>query len=244
MIEAQLNREVKMPDSSNPDHGSIANSPDYDAIVVGASLAGCATAIGLGRAGARVALVEKQPDRRAFKRTCSHFIQASAVPSLDRLGLLQPVMEAGGLRSSMRAWTQWGWIQAPPGRARQAVNLRRERLDPMIREAAAATPGVELMLGRSANRLIREGDVVRGLVTRTPAGEETELRAQLVVGADGRDSHIAKLAEVKTKTLPHGRFAYGAYFEGPPPAADDVSTLWMLDPQWAAAFPTDSGIAA
>ena len=227
---------------SKPDHGSIANPPDYDVVVVGASLAGCATAIGLGRAGSRVALVEKRPDPQAFKRTCSHFIQASAVPSLDRLGLLEPVMEAGGLRSTMRAWTPWGWIQAPPDRAKQAVNLRRERLDPMIREAAAATPGVELMLGHSADRLIDENGAVRGLVTHTPAGEETELRAQLVVGADGRDSRIAELASVKTKTLPHGRFAYGAYFEGPPAAADDASTIWMLDPQWAAAFPTDSGL--
>ncbi len=69
---------------------------DYDAVIVGASLAGCATAIGLGRAGASVALVEKRPDPAAFKRICSHFIQASAVPALDRLGLLEPIVEAGG----------------------------------------------------------------------------------------------------------------------------------------------------
>lgn len=53
---------------------------DYDAVIVGASLAGCAAAIGLGRAGARVALVERQPDLAAFKRICSHQIQASATP--------------------------------------------------------------------------------------------------------------------------------------------------------------------
>jgi 2-polyprenyl-6-methoxyphenol hydroxylase-like FAD-dependent oxidoreductase len=241
MVKVTALQEVEMPDST-PHQGSIANSPDYDAVVVGASLAGCATAIGLGRAGARVALVEKRPDPQAFKRMCSHFIQASAAPALDRLGLLGPIIEAGGLRTSMRAWTPWGWIQAPPGRARQGVNLRRERLDPMIRDLAAETPGVELMLGRGAARLIREGGTVRGLVTRTPGGEETELRAQLVIGADGRDSHVAELAGVKTKTLPHGRFAYGAYFEGPPAAADAASSIWLLDPHWAAAFPTDGGL--
>src|SRR3954452_1196540 len=69
---------------------------DYDAVIVGASLAGCATAIAIGRTGARVALVEKRPDPAAFKRMCSHFIQASAVPALDRLGLLEPIVEAGG----------------------------------------------------------------------------------------------------------------------------------------------------
>jgi 2-polyprenyl-6-methoxyphenol hydroxylase-like FAD-dependent oxidoreductase len=112
----------------------------------------------------------------------------------------------------------------------------------LVREAAAATPGVELMLGLSAERLLREGGVVHGAVVRTPEGEETTLRAKLVVGADGRDSRIAELAAVKTKTSRHGRFAYGAYFDGPPSAADGASSIWMLDPHWAAAFPTDSGL--
>lgn len=215
---------------------------DYDAVIVGASLAGCATAIALGRAGARIALVEKRPDPTAFKRICSHFIQASAVPALDRLGLLEPIVEAGGVRTAMRAWTPWGWIEAPAAEAREGVNLRRELLDPMVREAAVATPSVELMLGHSAERLVREGDAVRGVVVREAGGAERTLSAQLVVGADGRDSRIAELGAVKTKTSRHGRFAYGAYFDGPPAAAGAASSIWMLDPNWAAAFPTDSGL--
>jgi menaquinone-9 beta-reductase len=218
------------------------NRSDYDAVIVGASLAGCATAIALGRMGAHVALVEKRPDPAAFKRMCSHFIQASAVSALDRLDLLDPIVEAGGVRSRMRAWTPWGWIEAPPEEAHEAVNLRRELLDPLIRETAAAAPGVELMLGFSADRLVRQGDTVCGVAVCDRDGEETTLTAQLVVGADGRDSRIAELAAVKTKTSRHGRFAYGAYFDGPPAAADGASSIWMLDPNWAAAFPTDSGL--
>ncbi|HUC08326.1 MAG TPA: NAD(P)/FAD-dependent oxidoreductase [Solirubrobacterales bacterium] len=227
-----------MPDSKQ----SNGNRSDYDAVIVGASLAGCTTAIALGRAGASVALVEKQPDPAAFKRMCSHFIQASAVPSLERMDLLEPIIEAGGVRSRMRAWTPWGWIEAPPPKAREAVNLRRELLDPMLRETATATPGVELMPGRTADRLVREGETVSGVVVRDREGEETSLRARLVVGADGRDSRIAELAAVKTKVSAHGRFAYGGYFEGPPANADGASSIWMLDPHWAAAFPTDCGL--
>lgn len=225
-----------------PESKQSSNRSDYDAVIVGASLAGCATAIALGRGGASVALVEKQPDPAAFKRMCSHFIQASAVPALERLDLLEPIIEAGGVRSRMRAWTPWGWIEAPPSKAREAVNLRRELLDPMLRETAASTPGVELMPGRTADRLVREGETVHGVVVRDRDGEETSLRAQLVVGADGRDSRIAELAAVKTKVSAHGRFAYGGYFDGPPASADGASSLWMLDPNWAAAFPTDSGL--
>jgi 2-polyprenyl-6-methoxyphenol hydroxylase-like FAD-dependent oxidoreductase len=230
--------EADMSDSRQGDVDRV----DYDAVIVGASLAGCATAIALGHSGARVALVEKQPEPAAFKRICSHFIQASAVPALDRLGLLEPILEAGGVRTTMRAWTPWGWIETPAAEAREGVNLRRELLDPMVREAAVATPGVELMLGRSAERLVREGDTVRGVVVRDPDGAERTLGAQLVVGADGRDSRIAELGAVKTTTSRHGRFAYGAYFDGPPAAASGASSIWMLDPNWAAAFPTDSGL--
>jgi flavin-dependent dehydrogenase len=217
-----------------------SRSDRYDAAVVGASLAGCTTAMLLARAGARVALVEKQPDPGAFKRMCSHFVQASAVPTIERLGLLEPIMEAGGVRSRIRAWTQWGVIAAPPEHAGYAVNLRREVLDPLVRQAAAETPGVELMLGQAATRLLRSGAAFDGVVVRDREGTETELRATLVVGADGRDSQLAKLANVKEKVLPHNRFCYGAYFEGSMPEGAPDGTIWFGDPQWAAAFPTDS----
>ena len=218
-----------------------AASAEYDAVVVGASLAGCTAAILLGRAGARVALVEKQPDPAAFKRMCSHFIQASAVPTLERLALLEPILAAGGLRPRVHAWTPWGWIEAPPEHAARGVNLRREKLDPIVREAAAATPGVELMLGRSVEALRWEGETVTGVRVRDREGNETRLRAALTVGADGRESGVARLAGVPTKTLPHGRIIYGAYYEGARTVHGDDATLWMLDPQWTAAFPTDEG---
>jgi 2-polyprenyl-6-methoxyphenol hydroxylase-like FAD-dependent oxidoreductase len=122
------------------------------------------------------------------------------------------------------------------------VNLRRELLDPLLRQIAADTPCVELMLGRSAQELVRDGEHVTGVLVRGRSGEVTTLRAKLVVGADGRDSRVAKLAGVHRKTYPHGRFAYGGYFEGPPPDGAPDASLWFLDPDMAAAFPTDSGL--
>jgi menaquinone-9 beta-reductase len=222
--------------------GPSSGRSDYDAVVVGASLAGCATAMFLGRAGAHVALVEKQPDPNAFKRICAHFVQASGVPTIERLGLLERALDAGGVRSRIRAWTRWGWIDPPVEEAGYGINLRREVLDPLMRGAAAETPGVDLILGRAAERLLGEDGVVRGVAVRDRDGGETELRAKLVVGADGRDSRVAELAWVETKTLPHERFSYGGYFEGALPEYAPDGAIWMLDPQWAAAFPTDSGL--
>lgn len=223
--------------------GTELGSDEYDAVIVGASLAGCAAAMLLGRAGARVALVEKQPDPGAFKRVCGHYIQPSGVPTLERLGLLKPILDAGGLRSRVRIWTQWGWLEPPDVPLAYAVNLRREKLDPLVREAAAGVRGVELLRGRSAEGLLwDEQNTIRGVLCRDSDGTETTLRGRLVVGADGRDSSVAKLAGVKEKTLPHGRFAYSVYLEGAAPPSAPDSQAWFLDPQWAATFPTDGDL--
>jgi 2-polyprenyl-6-methoxyphenol hydroxylase-like FAD-dependent oxidoreductase len=222
--------------------GNGGGLAEYDAVVVGASLSGCATAMFLGRAGLRVALLEKSPDPRAYKRICSHLMQASAVPTLERLGLLDPIMAAGGLRSRNRAWARWGWIVAEPERAGLGVNLRRERLDPLVRDAAAMTPGVELLLGREVLRPSWREGAVGGVVARNREGGEEIYRGALVVGADGRGSPLAKAAAVPTKTHPHNRFAYASYFEGAEPPWAPDGTVWFLDPQFAAAFPTDDGL--
>jgi menaquinone-9 beta-reductase len=227
---------------TDPHPPIIENEPAYDAVIVGGSLAGCATAIQLGRAGARVALVEKQPDPNAYKRVCSHFIQASGVPAIERLGLLEPMLEAGALRPRVHAWTKWGWVQAPPEKAARGINLRREKLDPMVRALAAETPGVELLLGWTVERLLREEGAFAGVVARDREGTRRELRGRLTVGADGRDSSVAELSEVPVKTYPHGRFAYGGYFEGPAPKYSPDASIWMMDPHWAAAFPTDGDL--
>jgi flavin-dependent dehydrogenase len=219
----------------------MAARAEYDVAIVGASLSGCTAAILLSRAGAKVALIEKSPDPQSFKRICSHFIQASAVPTIERIGLYEPILAAGGVRSRFHSRTPWGWIEPTERREAYCLNLRRSLLDPMLREAAAAEPHVELMLGQSAERLLRDGDAFDGVAVRDREGNKQEIRARLVVGADGRDSRVAELAEVKEKTLPHNRLAYGGYFEGPKPRFWPDGAVWLLDPDMAAAFPTDGG---
>ena len=74
---------------------------DYDVAVVGASIGGCTAATFLGRAGARVALIESHSDPLMFKRMCTHFIQPSASPTIERLGLTESVQRAGGEPSDL-----------------------------------------------------------------------------------------------------------------------------------------------
>jgi 2-polyprenyl-6-methoxyphenol hydroxylase-like FAD-dependent oxidoreductase len=196
----------------------------------------------LGRAGARVAVLEKSPDPANFKRICTHFIQASAVPTLERLDLLAEMEAAGAVRPRFNARVPWGWISAPPERAARGVNLRRQKLDPMMKERAAATPGVDVLLGQNVKEVRRAGGKVTGVVAQDREGVEIVFEAPLTIGADGRDSSVVKLAGVKEKTYPHGRLAYGGYFAGVTPKGAPDASVWMMDPDWAAAFPTDEGL--
>jgi flavin-dependent dehydrogenase len=221
---------------------------DYDVAVVGASIAGASTATFLARQGASVALIESHSDPQQFKRMCTHFIQASASPTIDRLGLTEKIRAAGGRPSDPNIWTRYGWISISreemhaPMRDWPAWNIRREKLDPMLREMAASTDGVEPLLGHTVNALLHDGGRVSGVRVRGRDGDEREIRAKLVVAADGRDSELAKLAGVKTKLKPHKRFGYFAYYRDTPLVTGDNAQLWMLDPDVVYAFPTDDNL--
>src|SRR5436305_10301214 len=186
-----------------------SDAPDYDAVVVGASIAGCTTALLLAREGLCVALVEQRADPAAFKRVCTHYIQSSAIPVLERLGLMDAIVAADGVRSRTRVLTRWGWMQPSPDTKVPAnVNLRREKLDPLIRGTAAAQDGIELIPGHTVEQVLRRGDgAVAGVDAVTPNGTRRRLTAKLTVGADGRYSSVAKLGGVKTRSKDLGRVA-------------------------------------
>jgi flavin-dependent dehydrogenase len=153
------------------------------------------------------------------------------------------MLEAGAQRSHLRIWTRWGWIVPPRDPQSAGLNLRREKLDPLLRGVAAQTPGVELLLGQTARAVVRDdAGAIAGVVVHGRDGSATTLRGRLVVGADGRDSRVAELAGVPERRARHERIAYGGYFAGALPAHAPDATLWMTDPQWAAAFPTDDGL--
>ena len=107
----------------------------------------------------------------------------------------------------------------PPEEAGQAVNLRREVLDPLVREAAADDRGRrdDARADRARPAARRRRPDRRRRRSATAAARRPSCGRRLVIGADGRDSKIAELAGVKEKTLPNERFAYGGYFEGEVP---------------------------
>ncbi len=222
--------------------------PEFDVAIVGASIAGCTAATLLGRQGARVALIESHADPEHYKVMCTHVLQGSAAPTLVRLGIFEELERAGARDSGVNVWSRYGWVcpsrsyMDEIGEDGHGLNLRRRKLDPMLRRMAAETDGVELLTGHTATGLIRRGRRTTGIVVRPRDGGERELRARLVVGADGRGSGVAKLAGLPTRTRTNNRFFYMAYYRDTPIATGDSPQVWFLDPDMVYAFPTDEGL--
>jgi flavin-dependent dehydrogenase len=208
----------------------------FDVAVVGASIGGCTAARLFAQAGARVALVERRPDPDAYKVVCTHAILSCAVPTIDRLGLA-PLLEArGALRTRAEFWSPHsGWFGFPEDTP-SGYGVTRRTLDPMLRELAAGTPGVEFLPGLTAVGLPGDG------VELEDQGQRRQVvRARLVVGADGRGSTVARLARVPGRVRPHNRFFYFAYWRGVRPAGATVRG-WLLDPDAAAQFPNEDDL--
>lgn len=224
-----------------------ASSDRHDAVVVGASLAGCTTAILLARTGASVLLVEKQPALDAHKVVCGHYIQSSALPVIERLGLLEPMLEAGAVFSAARLWFEDGEDARVIGPVEAdvvepSINLPRRKLDPLLRGIAAETPGVELRMGTSLESVESLGSDGCRVTLRDGAGSHASASARVLVGADGRDSAVARFTRSRTARASNGRFNYSPFYSGPPPPGFPATTSWFIGDQWAGAFPTADGL--
>jgi len=209
----------------------------YDVAIVGASIGGCTAARLYGLAGLRVALIERRPDPAAYKVTCTHAILSSAVPTMERVGIAPLIDARGAVRTHPAAWSaHGGWMRLPTD-VPHGYGVTRQTLDPLLRQLAAETPGVELITGSTAVGLTASNGRPAGVETERPDHSRKTIPAKLVVGADGRDSHIARLARVPGRVRPHNRFFYFAYWRGLPKTT--LARLWFAEPNGIAWFPNE-----
>ncbi len=213
----------------------------YDVIIVGASVAGSTAAIFFAEAGLRVALIERSRQMTAYKKACTHYLQAQAYPILKRLGMTEAIEDAGGVRNGGYAWTEYGWIGEGVNPRRFGYNIRRELLDPLLRRKANSTPGVELLLGTSLNGLLQENGRFTGIQARQ-GRQDLTLYANLIVGADGRYSRTAELANIATQTYENARFCYFAYYRNLPLVCGRGGQTWFQEDSIAYAMPNDNGL--
>jgi flavin-dependent dehydrogenase len=218
----------------------VPRQPQYDVVVVGGSAGGCVTATLYARHGLKVALLERSSDPAHYKKICTHFIQPAAMGILRKLGLDAKIEAAGGLRNELEVWTQWGWIRAgDPHKLAYGYNIRRQTLDPIVRDLAVGTPGVDFFPATSARDLIREAKGrVNGVVADGKAGTR-EFRAPLVVAADGVGSGLAKLSGIKAHEDENERFTYFTYYRTLPLTTSANAQYWHLGRDFAFAAHND-----
>ena len=168
----------------------------YDVIVVGARCAGSPTAMLLARAGHRVLLV----DRATFPSDTmsTHLLHPPAVAALARWGLLDR-LEATGCPPIETVLVSTSGPSRSRGRPRPvdgtatAYGPRRTVLDALLVDAAASA-GAEVREGFTVDEVLVEDGRVTGIRAARSGHTVTE-RARVVVGADGRNSLVAKAVQ-------------------------------------------------
>jgi 2-polyprenyl-6-methoxyphenol hydroxylase-like FAD-dependent oxidoreductase len=166
-----------------------------DAIIVGARCAGAATALLLARSGARVLLLDSA--QHGADTLSTHALMRGGVMQLARWGVLGAIRAAG--TPTVRATSfhyQDDVIEVaikPQGEIDGLYAPRRTVIDRVLADAAREA-GAELRYGARVQELVRGADGgVSGVVFRTADGQRSEVRARLVIGADGMRSTLAEL---------------------------------------------------
>ncbi len=193
----------------------------YDLVIVGAGPAGSCTATLAARAGARVLLL----DRATFPRPkpCAEYLSPQASRVLHRLGVLSLVEDAGAARLAgmmVRApggGTARGEFAAAHGfRGFRDVGLalRRTVLDAILVQRAREA-GAEVREGAHVTDVLRDrrGRVV-GVRSTGRGHEAEEVRARIVVGADGLRSVVARRLGLAHRARWPRRLALVAHYHG------------------------------
>jgi geranylgeranyl reductase family protein len=167
-------------------------SDAYDALVIGGGPGGAATAFHLARGGARVLLCEKQTYPR--DKVCGDGLTPRAVRALDGMGL----------REEYRGWSRsvglkvhgggnvvelpWPELSDYP-----SFGLARPRTDlDQLLARTAAKAGAELWEATEVVEPLVERGLVRGALVRREGEDPVDVRAEVVVAADGASSRFAQ----------------------------------------------------
>ena len=195
----------------------MARSTTYDAeaIVVGGGPAGSTLAALLAERGHRVLLL----DKAAFPRhkACSDYINPGGTRLLDALGLAGEIAALGAHTVGAMK------VVAPAGAAFladfdaaeagwRATGLTRRKLDALLLATATAA-GVDVRQRAHVRDLIVEGGRAVG-VAATVDGVREELRAPLVVGADGRASVVSRALGLDVENRLLRRTGLVAHYRG------------------------------
>jgi flavin-dependent dehydrogenase len=187
----------------------------YDAIVVGARCAGSPTAMLLARNGYRVLLVDRA--RFPSDTLSTHIIHPVGISALAKWGLLDRFAATECPPITTYAFDfDAVTITGAPGTDDAPIGYcpRRTVLDKLLVDAAAEA-GAEIRESFTLDEVLVEDGRVVGIQGHARDGTSSIARATVVVGADGRNSAVARAvrAEAYNERAPLNA-AYYTYWSG------------------------------
>jgi flavin-dependent dehydrogenase len=219
----------------------------FDAIVVGARIAGCVTAAALAQLGWSILLIERARFPRPTLST--HLFFSDTLHAFQRAGLLEPVLRIGAPRLR---WLRFPYVAAPfpeSGEFDFALCIRRDVLDTALFETVRSLSNVTALTSARVTAVRRVDDRRWDVVVETTS-EEWLASAPLVIGADGKDSIVARQVGAPVLQEIPPLFAwYYTYVDDLPWDSDLAALAYRGDypeigAEYAAAFlfPCDAGL--
>lgn len=191
----------------------------YDVVIIGARCAGASTALQLARAGVKVLLVDRQ--KYGSDIVSTHALMKVGVLQLKRWGLLPKIMAAGTpeiFRTVFHYGDETVPIKIKPEKGVEFLCAPRRCILDRILVDAAREAGAEVFhdIALSDLQYGVNGRVI-GVRLKDKNGARLDVLSDVVVGADGRQSLVAR--KVNAQPYIQGRnfsgYVYG-YFDGIP----------------------------
>ena len=179
--------------------------PDFEVIVIGAGIAGCVTAYQLARQGRSVLLIERGETPGA-KNLSGGVLYSRGIQRVFPDFLSEAPVERRITRNYISFLNAGSSVAIDYRDARlvdpvNAVTVLRAKLDAWLAEKCEEA-GAIIMPGVRVDRVLTEDGATGKRVVGVRAGDD-ELRAHVVVAADGVNSFIAKEAGLREKEPLH-----------------------------------------
>ncbi|MFJ8267237.1 NAD(P)/FAD-dependent oxidoreductase [Peribacillus asahii] len=218
---------------------------NYDVIIVGARCAGATLAISLAEAGFQVLLLDRATFPSDTLTTNTFFNNTTAI--FREIGVLDQLLETNvtpvqTIKFQFEDTVIEGPIPKVDGED-TAYSIRRKYLDHILLQHAKTKENIKMIEGIRVTEVIYDGETIIGVRGEDLEKQKQEFRAQLVVGADGRNSRIRKLVNSELKiSSPASTAVYYSYFSGIQHDSVPKFEVYKRKDKMAIFFPTNDDL--